>query len=207
LCFEPFFSFLLFFLTFRAVSATLLFNILVRAFSRNGANQTLHIPLSQLFGFTRDLDSVTRGIQWQMILHKQADTLALHCAAGADGADKAPKLYISKMKWWVCHARPSLGIDARINQQLNEGMVQNLDWMEVSCFKSPAFQEANPRFRISSQVRDPLYAFVACMPTATAGAFRRRSRYRLSWVIRRIELVASASATRFSMHPTLSETS
>ena len=41
-----------------------------RNFSRSGGNQTLHIPLSQMFGFTRDLDMVNRGIKWQMILHK-----------------------------------------------------------------------------------------------------------------------------------------
>ena len=46
-----------------------------RGFARNSANQTLHIPLSQMFGFTRDLDTVTRGIKWQMILHKNHDTL------------------------------------------------------------------------------------------------------------------------------------
>ena len=137
-----------------------------RAFNTN--NQTLHIPLSQMFGFTRDLDTVIRGIQFQMILHKQTDTLALHCATGATGADKAPKISISKMKWWVCHVRPSLSIEARINESLNRGMTQSLDWLEVSCFKSPSFQEANPRFRIASQIRDPKYAFVVCMPTSTA---------------------------------------
>jgi hypothetical protein len=139
-----------------------------RGFARNSANQTLHIPLSQMFGFTRDLDTVTRGIKWQMILHKNHDTLMLNCAAGADGADKAPQVHINKVKWWVCHVRPSLSDEARINQQLNAGMTQPLEWLEVSCFKSPSFQEANPRFRIASQIRDPKFAFVMCLPVATA---------------------------------------
>jgi hypothetical protein len=139
-----------------------------RTFARNGATQNLHIPLSQMWGMTRDLDVVSRGIKYQMILHLNQNNLALHCAAGADGADKAPQIHYIKFKWWMCVVRPNLSEEARINQSLNAGMVQNLDWMEVSCFKSQAFQEANPRFRIASQIRDPKHAFVVCLPTATA---------------------------------------
>ena len=139
-----------------------------RNLARNGANQTLHIPMSQMFGMTRDLDTVSRGIKYQMILHLNQNNLALNCAAGADGADKAPQIHYLKFKWWICQVRPSLSQEARINQSLNNGYSSQLDWLEVSTFKSQSFQEQNPRFRIASQIRDPKYAFVVCMPTATA---------------------------------------
>ena len=81
---------------------------------------------------------------------------------------RLPQQRVVSVRWWICQVRPSLMEEARINQQLNAGMVSSLDWCEVSCFKSQAFQEANPTFRVSSQIRDPKYAFVVAMPTATA---------------------------------------
>lgn len=130
--------------------------------------QTFYIPICSMFGFTRYMDKVFRGLRFQIQLHKADKQVSLNTVAGANGVDLQPEIYFNKVRLLMCNVVPSPAIEASINSRLNQGAVQQLRWDEVSCYKSSSITDANPRFRIASQIQSAKHLFVTIQSTATA---------------------------------------
>jgi len=104
-----------------------------RSRNRGGASTQFEviIPLASVFGFCRDIQSVHRGVKWELNMQKNIRYNAiLHGAAGAD----AQATLLKKVSLWVPQVTPSLVTEKYLEQALGRSDVVSKQYFEnVTC--------------------------------------------------------------------------
>ena len=127
----------------------------------------LYLPLKHAFGFAQDVDKITKGLRYSLVLNKNSAGNILHAAAGAPAGCQ---LYISKIQLWVATVRPSLEMVSKIEGKLAAGYTAKYNWRAMNMYRSPVFQETTPSYRITTNVSNPVCVYVGIQNAATDGS-------------------------------------
>mgnify|MGYP001569304549 CR=1 FL=1 len=138
-----------------------------QALHTNSQQITLYMPLKHLFGYCQDVDKVTKGLRFSLVLNKNQAGNSIHSGVGAPAN---ALVHINKIQLWVATVKPSLEMVSRIEGRLAQGFTQKLNWRGMSMYRSPSFQEATPSYRITTNITQPTNVFVGIQTTATDGA-------------------------------------
>jgi hypothetical protein len=133
---------------------------------RNSQQITLYMPLKHCFGYCADVDKVTKGLRFSLVLNKNQAGNIIHAGAGSPAN---AQVYINKIQLWVATVKPSLEQVVRLENALARGYTQKLNWRGRSMYRSPSFQEATPSYRITTNITQPTSVFVGIQATATDG--------------------------------------
>ena len=121
---------------------------------------SLMLPLSQIFGFCRDIDKVFRGVKHSIIIDREVTSNYIMRANGV----AAGKFNINHISLWMPKVKPSLKIESEINSQLVKGHIKQLYFEQVRVYRT-MYQptETNMTWRITTQpgTELPRHIFVA----------------------------------------------
>jgi len=121
---------------------------------------TLMLPLSQIFGFCRDIDKVFRGVKHSLIVDRE---IANNYIMRANGV-AAGTFNINHISLWMPKVKPSLKIESEINSQLLKGHIKQLYFEQMRVYRT-MYQptETNMTWRITTQpgTELPRHVFVA----------------------------------------------
>lgn len=121
---------------------------------------TLMLPLSQIFGFCRDIDKVFRGVKHTLILDREISNNYIMRANGV----AAGKFNINHISLWMPKVQPSLKVESDINSMLMKGHIKELYFEQMRVYRT-MFQstETNMTWRITTQpgTELPRHVFVA----------------------------------------------
>ena len=85
------------------------------------------IPLSNIFGFCRDIRKVIFGASHTVVLQRRGDSnLALWRTGGDDGT-----VNLTKLALWMLYMTPSLAVETRLLSFMDSGGRSLLSWHEV----------------------------------------------------------------------------
>ena len=121
---------------------------------------SLMLPLSQIFGFCRDIDKVFRGVKHSIIIDREVTSNYIMRANGV----AAGKFNINHISLWMPKVKPSLKIESEINSQLVKGHIKQLYFEQMRVYRT-MYQptETNMTWRITTQpgTELPRHIFVA----------------------------------------------
>ena len=83
---------------------------------------TLMLPLSQIFGFCRDIDKIFRGLKHSLILDREISNNYIMRANGV----AAGKFDINHISLWMPKVKPSLRVESEIDSMLVKGHIKEL---------------------------------------------------------------------------------
>ena len=109
---------------------------------------TLMLPLSQIFGFCRDIDKVFRGVKHTLIIDRETANNYIMKANGV----AAGKFNISHISLWMPKVKPSLKIESELDSMLLKGHIKNLYFEQMRVYRT-MFQptETSMTWRITTQ--------------------------------------------------------
>ena len=109
---------------------------------------TLMLPLSQIFGFCRDIDKVFRGVKHSLILDRE---ISDNCIMRANDVD-AGKFNINHISLWMPKVKPSLKLESEIDSMLVKGHIKKLYFEQMRVYRT-MFQptETSMTWRITTQ--------------------------------------------------------
>ena len=121
---------------------------------------TLMLPLSQIFGFCRDVDKVFRGVKHSLIIDREtADNYILRANGVAAG-----KFNISHISLWMPKVKPRLKVESQLDSMLVKGHIKHLYFEQMRVYRT-MFQatETSMTWRITTQpgTELPRHLFVA----------------------------------------------
>ena len=109
-----------------------------RAITTGDKEICLFLPLSSIFGFCRDVQTVFRGAKHTLILNRQvANNYIIRNAAAADG-----KFNITALSWWVPKITPSVIVQSDIESKLAAGYVKQLYFEQMRIYRSTPYTAA-----------------------------------------------------------------
>ena len=121
---------------------------------------TMMLPLSQIFGFCRDIDKVFRGVKHSLVLDRATPDQYIMKANGAD----AGKFNINHISMWMPKVVPSLSVASSIESKMVQGYIKNLFFEQTQIYKS-TFQAniTNTTWRIATYPgsETPRHVFIA----------------------------------------------
>lgn len=121
---------------------------------------TLMLPLSQIFGFCRDIDKVFRGVKHSLILDREISDNYIMRANGV----AAGKFNISHISLWMPKVKPSLKLESEIDSMLVKGHIKELYFEQMRVYRT-MFQptETSMTWRITTQpgTELPRHVFIA----------------------------------------------
>ena len=121
---------------------------------------TLMLPLSQIFGFCRDIDKVFRGVKHTLIIDRETANTYIMKANGV----AAGKFNISHISLWMPKVKPSLKIESELDSMLLKGHIKNLYFEQMRVYRT-MFQptETSMTWRITIQpgTELPRHVFIA----------------------------------------------
>jgi len=88
------------------------------------------LPLSQIFGFCRDIDKVFRGFKHSFIVDKETSNNYIMHANGV----AAGKFNISHNFFWMSKVEPSLKVESEINSKLVKGDIKLLYFKQMKMY-------------------------------------------------------------------------
>jgi len=124
------------------------------------------MPLKHVFGYCQDVDKITKGLRFSLVLNKNQAGNIIHVGAGAPANCQ---VYINKIQLWVPTVKPSLEQVSRIEGALARGFTQKMNWRAMSMYRSPSFQEATPSYRITTNITQPVSVLIGLQATSTDG--------------------------------------
>ena len=109
---------------------------------------TLMLPLSQIFGFCRDIDKVFRGVKHSLILDREISTSYIMRANGV----AAGKFNINHISLWMPKVKASLRVESEIHSMLVKGHIKELYFEQMRVYRT-MFQstETSMTWRITTQ--------------------------------------------------------
>ena len=121
---------------------------------------TLMLPLSQIFGFCRDIDKVFRGVKHSIVVDRETSNNYILRANGV----AAGKFNISHISLWMLKVKPSLRVESEIDAMLLKGHIKQLYFEQMRVYRT-MFQstETSMTWRITTQpgTELPRHVFVA----------------------------------------------
>lgn len=131
-----------------------------RSITTGNKQITLMLPLSQIFGFCRDVDKVFRGVKHSLIIDREVPNNYIMRANGV----AAGKFNISHMSLWMPKVKPSLAIETKLDSMLVKGHLKHLYFEQMRVYRT-MFQptETSMTWRITTQpgTELPRHVFVA----------------------------------------------
>ena len=120
----------------------------------------LMLPLSQIFGFCRDVDKVFRGVKHTLIIDREIpDNYIMRALGVAPG-----KFNITHISLWMPKVKPSLQVESQINSMLVKGHIKQLYFEQMRVYRT-MYQptETSMTWRITTQLGTelPRHIFVA----------------------------------------------
>ena len=120
----------------------------------------LMVPLSQIFGFCRDIDKVFRGVKHSLILDREISDNYIMQANGV----AAGKFNISHISLWIPKVKPSLRVESEIDSMLVKGHKKNYNFEQMRVYRT-MFQptQTSMTWRITTQpgTELPRHVFIA----------------------------------------------
>ena len=125
---------------------------------------TLMLPLSQIFGFCRDIDKVFRGVKHSLIIDREVSNNYILRANGV----AAGKFNINHISLWIPKVKPSLKVETELDSMLVKGLIKHLYFEQMRVYRT-MFQptETSMSWRITTQpgTELPRHIFVAFQST------------------------------------------
>ena len=109
---------------------------------------TLMLPLSQIFGFCKDIDTVFRGVKHSLVIDRAQPADYIMRANGV----AAGKFNISHISMWMPKVVPSLEVESAVESKLVGGHIRTLYFEQMRVYRR-MFQatENNSTWRIATQ--------------------------------------------------------
>ena len=117
-------------------------------------------PLSQIFGFCRDIDKVFRGVKHSLILDREISDNYITRANGIT----AGKFNTNHISLWMPKVKPNLRVESETDSMLMKGHIKELYFEPMRVYRT-MFQptETSMTWRITTQPRTelPKHVFIA----------------------------------------------
>ena len=121
---------------------------------------TLILPLSQIFGFCRDIDKIFCGVKHSLILDREISNNYIMRANGV----AAGKFNINHISLWMPKVKPSLRVESEINSMLVKGHIKEQYFEQMRVYRT-MFQptQTSMAWRITTQpgTELPRHVFIA----------------------------------------------
>ena len=118
------------------------------------------LPLSQIFGFCRDIDKVFCGVKHSLILDREISNNYIMRANSV----AAGKFNINHISLWMPKVKPSLRVESEIDSMLVKGHIKELYFEQMRVYRT-MFQstETSMTWRITTQpgTELPRHVFIA----------------------------------------------
>ncbi|DAC81746.1 TPA_asm: hexon [Trichoplax MELD virus] len=109
---------------------------------------SLLIPLSSIFGFCKDVDTVFRGVKHTLQLDRAATANYILKDSNIDDG----KFKISHVSMWMPKVTPSLEVASQLEAKLVSGHISNLYFEQVKVYMTQyAANQTSPTWRITTQ--------------------------------------------------------
>ena len=90
------------------------------------------LPLSQIFGFCRDIDKVFRGVKHSIVVDRETSNNYILRANGV----AAGKFNISHISLWMPKVKPSLRVESEIDAMLVKGHIKQLYFEQMRVYRT-----------------------------------------------------------------------
>lgn len=148
----------------------------------------MFLPLSQVFGFCRDIPTVFRGVKHTLLLTRQVANNYILKMAGVDDG----KFNITALSWWIPKITPSIVVQAELESKLAAGFVKQLYFEQMRIYRSTAYLAAqiSCTWRITTNPGSelPRHVFIAFQNSARDNNQQRNNMVFDNLDLRRISL-------------------
>ena len=120
----------------------------------------MFLPLSSIFGFCRDIQTVFRGTKHTLILNRQTANNYIFRTGSTSG-----KFTINALSWWIPKVIPSIAVQTDIERKMVTGHTKQMYFEQMRIYRSTAYLAAQVKatWRITTNQGSelPRHLFIA----------------------------------------------